>query len=432
MIYCVLMNFSHAIGSLRRYGMRGTIDFLLDHANRSAFRRKMAATLISDPRWRPQPGITVIGCMSRPNSLCKVLRDLVIRLKACGIPCQAFDTCRDATIPRTEYADLLTPPSEFRLNRYTDIVGMFSLPPLPETGCRLSRIGFWEFETGLQEGFPEFLEKTEAVVASTFNLQVFRNLLPSAIPVSKILYPFQFKVRNVIPSETIRARYGLASDDFVVFFNFDYVSGYYRKNPESVLKAFAQALGDCADAKIVFKTMHAKRCPRYAAQLHAFAAKLGIASRVFFVENFIPQDELVALTAACDAYISLHRGEGFGLGIAEAMKLGKPVIVTNYSAPTEFCNRENALLVPYSIVEVKDAERDSDYYRHVKAWAEPDLDAAAAALRRLYTDRDFARTLGAQGQAFIDTYFSDAAFKKSIEGFLTRRRDAGISKVTAD
>lgn len=421
MVYCHQMNLQHALGSLRRYGLRGVFDFLLGHVRRGSFRRKMAATLITDPNWRPQPGMTIIGNMSYPGSLSKVLRDLVIRLKACGIPCQAFDTGCDVAIPRAEYADLLTPPSEFRLNRYTDIVGMSSLPPLPETGCRLSRIGFWEFESGLREGNPEFWEKTEAVVTSLFNLHVFRNLLPSDIPVTKILYPFQFKVRNAISPESIRVRYGLAPDDFVVFFNFDYASSYYRKNPEGVLKAFARALGDRADAKVVFKTMRAKACPRYAAQLHALATQLGIASRVVFVENFVPQDELVALTAACDAYISLHRGEGFGLGIAEAMKLGKPVIVTDYSAPTEFCNSENALLVPYSIVAVKDAERDVDVYRHVKTWAEPNLDAAAAALRRLYEDRDFARALGAKGQAFIDAYFSDEAFKKSIEGFLARQ-----------
>lgn len=400
--------------------MQGAVNFMLGHARRLAFRRRMASTLITDPDWRPQPGLTILGCLSHAGSLSKVLRDFAFRCKGCGIPFQALDTGCTTPIPASEYASLLTPESEFRLNRYTDIIGMSALPPLPKTACRLSRIGFWEFESGLRDGNPEFFDPTEVVVTSDFNKKVFRQLLPASIPVNKVLYPFQFNVRQTVSRESIRARYEIAPGDFTVFFNFDYRSSYYRKNPEGVLRAFADALGDCPDAKIVFKTMNAKRCPAYAARLHALAADLGIASRVVSVDTFIPQDDLVALTDACDVYISLHRGEGFGLGIAEAMSLGKPVVVTDYSAPTEFCNNENSLLIPSALVPVKDSERDVDVYRTVKAWAEPDLRAAADALRKLYRDRAFAQTLGHRAQCFINDYFSDVHFKKSVMDFLAR------------
>lgn len=417
------MNIRHALGSIRRYGLRGVIDFMRNHAKRESFRRKMAATLIADPTWTPQPGITVIGCLSYGGSLSKVLRDLIIRLKSCGIPCQAFDTGCEKPIPASEYAHLLTPASEFRLNRHTDIVGMFSLPPLPRTTCRLSRIGFWEFESGLCESNPEFLDSTEVVTTSDFTQMVFRRLLSASTPVSKLLYPFQFKPRLTISAKAIRARFGIATDDFMVFFNFDYRSGFYRKNPEGVLRAFAAAVGSRADAKIVFKTMRTEEFPAYAARLRALAEDIGIASRVAFIDTFIPQDELIALTDACDVYISLHRGEGFGLGIAEAMSLGKPVVVTDYSAPTEFCNRETAFTVPWTSVAVRaDQRNDIQAYRHVKTWAEPDVHAAADALRKLYNDRAFAKELGERGRRFIEDYFSDANFTKSIESFLARRR----------
>lgn len=415
------MTLSHILGSLRRYGLRGAIDFICRHAEREAFRRKMAATLISAPAWRPQPGITVIGCLSYGGSLSKVLRDLVIRLKACGIPCQAFDTGCENPIPASEYANLLTPTAEFSLNRYTDIVGMFALPSLPRTDCRLSRIGFWEFESGLCESNPEFLDSTEVVTTSDFTKMVFRRLLPASTPISKILYPFQFKPRLTLSAKTIRTRYGIAPDDFVVFFNFDYRSGFYRKNPEGVLRTFASALGDHADAKLVFKTMRSKDYPTYATRLRALAQTLGIGNRIIFVDTFVPQDELIALTDACDVYISLHRGEGFGLGIAEAMSLGKPVVVTDYSAPTEFCNRENAITIPWSRVSVRADQRDDiQAYHHVKTWSEPDLHVAANSLRKLYNDRGFAKELGEKGRLFINDYFSDANFKKSIETFLSR------------
>ena len=416
--YPTVMNFQRIIHSLRRYSLREIAKYAWSLPKRKAVSRRLAASL--DATARPQPGITVVGRLSGSNSLSKTMRDFVTRLRGCGIPCQAFDTNINKRIAASEYEHLLTPASEFRINRYTDIVGMFSLPPLPETHCRLSRIGFWEFETGLLACDPEFYEPIEVVTMSDFARDVFRRQVAPTIPVSKILYPFAFTPTRLIAPDEIRAKYKIPKDAFVVFYNFDYRSSYYRKNPEGALRAFAEAFADRADARIVFKTMNTKSCATYAARLHALAASLGIADRVAFVDDYLLQDELVSLTNACDVYLSLHRGEGFGLGIAEAMSLGKPVVVTNYSAPTEFCNADNALLVPYEMTHVRNDELDTDIYTHVESWANADVHAAAAALRRLYDDRAFAKQLGENGRRFIADYFSDASFKRSIEAFLTR------------
>ena len=414
------MTIKHAFFSVRRYGLRGIIDFLKAMLERDASIRKMAATLVNDPSWKPLPGITIIGPMSDGYSLSKVLRDFVIRLRQCGIPCQAFDTGTDATIPASEYAHLLTPASEFRLNRYTDIIGMSSLPPLPPTSCRLSRIGFWEFESGILEAHPEFCEPVEVVAMSDFAQDVFRRQVATTTPVSKILYPFTFKPGHLIDPGEMRTRYGIDTNDFVVFYNFSYNSSYYRKNPEGALSAFAEAFRSRPDAKLVFKTAGAKRCATFDAKLKTLVTSLGLSNRVVFVDDYLLQDEIVSLTNACDVYLSLHRGEGLGLGIAEAMSLGKPVVVTNYSAPTEFCNAGNALLVPYVMRPVQKDEHDVAAYDHVKEWPEPDAHAAATALCRLYDDRAFAKQLGENGRRFIADCFSDANFKKSVESFLAR------------
>ena len=414
------MTIKHAFFSVRRYGLRGIIDFLKAKLERDASIRKMAATLVNNPSGKPLPGITIIGPMSDGYSLSKVLRDFVIRLKECGIPYQALDTNCSTRIPEFEYAHLLTPAAEFCLNRYTDIVGMFALPPLPRTSCRLSRIGFWEFESGLLEGYPEFCEPVEVVAMSDFAQGVFRRQVAPTTPVTKILYPFTFKPGRLIAPSEIRKKHKIAVDDFAIFYNFSYRSSYYRKNPEGALSAFAEAFADRANVKIVFKTMGAKHCPAYASKLHALAGSLGLTNRVVFIDDYLTQDEIVSLTNACDVYLSLHRGEGFGLGIAEAMSLGKPVVVTNYSAPTEFCNADDALPVPYVMRPVQKDEHDVAAYDHVKEWAEPDVHAAAAALRRLYDDRAFAKQLGENGRRFIADYFSDANFKKSVEAFLAR------------
>ncbi len=415
------MTLKHAIGSLRHYGLRGALNFALDLPREWSLRRQLEKTLIKDRDWKPTPGITVIGALSDTISLNKTMRDLVIRLKDCGIPYQAFDIGCENPIPASEYAHLLTPAGEFRLNRYTDVVGMTTLPPLPKMpDVRLSRIVFWEFDSGLCEGAPHLLEPMTTIAMSDYNLEVFRHLLPPDIPLTKILYPFQFAPHLTEPREQVRARYGIKPNDFAVFFNFAYTSSFCRKNPDGAARAFAEAFGDKPDVKLVFKTFGAAKLPAIVARLKTLINELGLANRVIFVDNFLLQDELVALTDACDAYLSLHRGEGFGLGIAEAMSLGKPVVVTDYSSTTEFCNSDDAMPVPYTMEDVQSVDDELPFYRHIKAWPEPDVHAAAAALRRLYDDRAFARELGARGQRFIADHFSNANFKKSVEAFLAR------------
>jgi glycosyltransferase involved in cell wall biosynthesis len=103
------------------------------------------------------------------------------------------------------------------------------------------------------------------------------------------------------------------------------------------------------------------------------------------------------------------------------MSLGKAVVVTDYSSTTEFCNKNNALLVPYKIVDVKDWQVDVDAYKSVERWAEPDIDTAAAALRKLYDDKELREKIGLQAQKFIKEYFSVENFRASIEKFLDER-----------
>ena len=414
------MNIQHAITFVRTKGLRGVFGYVRSLSARRADLKKFEKLLITDSDWKPQPGITVVGDLSDEFSLSKTLRDFVTRLRECGIPCQAYDIGGWCPTPKSEYEHLLTPSAEFRLNRYTDIVGMFRLPRFPMIPCRLSRIGFWEFETGLMENNTTFYEPMEVVAMSDFNKDVFRRLVPSSTPVSKILYPFFFTPGRRIAADAVRSRYGIGLDDFVVFYNFSYLSSYYRKNPEGALRAFAEALGNREDAKIVFKTKGAAKCPIYAAKLRALAESLGLSRRVVFIDDYLLQDEIVALTEACDVYLSLHRGEGFGIGIAEAMSLGKPVVVSNYSAPTEFCKDGCTMLVPVKMVPVKKCEIDIKDYAHVKEWAEPDVHVAAAALSKLYDDRGFAKELGEKGKRFIADYFSDSNFKKSVHEFLAR------------
>ncbi len=203
----------------------------------------------------------------------------------------------------------------------------------------------------------------------------------------------------------------------MVFYNFDYCSGYHRKNPEGAVSAFAKAFKDVPTAKLVFKTQSSSNRPQYVAKLNQAIQNAAIEDKVVFINKFIPQDDLVGLTNACDVYLSLHHGEGFGLGIAEAMILGKPVIVTDYSAPKEFCTPDNAMLIPYRMVKMKKCECDIWQYKQVDEWAEPDIAAASNALLKLYNDPAFAKRLGDNAKSSIEQQFSIENFKASIESF---------------
>ena len=113
-------------------------------------------------------------------------------------------------------------------------------------------------------------------------------------------------------------------------------------------------------------------------------------------------------------YLSLHKAEGFGLGMAEAMSQGKPVVATNWSANTEFCNSDTAWCIPYKMVPILPYE----YPVSMKEWAEADVDVAAAALREIRDNPSAAAERAARGAAFIKEHFSMANFKKSVEAIM--------------
>ncbi len=111
----------------------------------------------------------------------------------------------------------------------------------------------------------------------------------------------------------------------------------------------------------------------------------------------LPPADALAFTAAADIVLSLHRSEGFGLVLAEAMRLGKPVVATGWSGNMDFMDESSAMLVPYRLIEARDPR--GVYQAPGAMWAEPDIAAAASMLRRLADDAGLRAALGARGRA---------------------------------
>ena len=368
----------------------------------------------------PVRGITFIGNLCGKDSISKVSRDFVLSLHDAGIPFQAFDPSFAGDPSKSGIDRLITPSGKFDLRKYEVIVEMFGCSIPKGLYERHVRIPFWEFESGFPEIYPSMRDATEVAGMSDFNFEYYRRILPGCTRVHKILYPL--RILQTVPNSAneTRRKYGLGENSFVAFFNFSYLSGFNRKNPEGAVRAFAKAFpaGSDTDAKLVFKTMHSKEFPQAAKRLYSLAAELDITDKVVFIDGYVPQSDLYGLTAACDVYLSLHRGEGFGLGVAEAMSLGKPAVVTDYSSTTEFCNKENSIPVPYRMVPVPPAQIDHSFYNFVKEWADADIDAAAEALRRLYSSPVLRKRLGANAREFILDHFSIKNFRKSVESLL--------------
>jgi glycosyltransferase involved in cell wall biosynthesis len=126
-------------------------------------------------------------------------------------------------------------------------------------------------------------------------------------------------------------------------------------------------------------------------------------------------DEVLSLMNACDAYVSLHRSEGLGLTMAEAMLMGKPVIATNFSGNVDFMDADNSLLVPYELVKLG---KPIPPYDANLEWAEPSVEHAARLMRRLYDDQVWARGLGARAKASAEANLSLEAAGRRIKARL--------------
>ena len=198
------------------------------------------------------------------------------------------------------------------------------------------------------------------------------------------------------PAGMDRAHFGLAADAFTFLYSYDFNSFASRKNPEAAIAAFRQAFSDGAhDVRLLVKSTNGARFPE---RLQALAASVADDPRIDVRDGFIARDEMFGLQNAVDCYVSLHRAEGFGLGMAECMYLGKPVIATGYSGNLDFMDRANSLLVDYRMVPLREGEYP---FWQGQQWADPDVAHAAKLMRQVYDDREFARRIGATAAASI-------------------------------
>lgn len=411
------MNLIDICKRVRKYGLSGVLLWARikrDNWQAKRFYQRNAAKY----PLTPEKGVTIVADVVGKGSLAKVMRDLALNIHEAGLPLQVLCPGAENDPSESGVMSLLVKKEDFRINKYSMVIDMFNGLEVPDGAAyRHATVAFWEFDDGFRQVYPGFAAKKQVIGMSDFVVEVLRRELPDSVKVSKVLYPFRPLQGELLPRMEIRRKFGIPESAFAVFFNFDLGSGFGRKNPDGAIRAFAKAFAADRNAVLVFKTMRAKAYPERVAALERLAEEVGIRDRFIMVHAFVSNEELYGLTNACDVYLSLHRGEGFGLGIAEAMSMGVPVVVSDYSSTTEFCKADNAVLVPCKLVPTP-KNPDHLTYTYVTKWAEPDVDAAAVGLRRLRDDVAYRQQLGNTAKAFIADYFSIANFRKSIEALI--------------
>ncbi len=197
---------------------------------------------------------------------------------------------------------------------------------------------------------------------------------------------------EVVLSSFFSKRYfGIPESDYTFLFFFDVRSYSQRKNPEAAIAAFRRllTLRRFSRARLVLKINGADTDLQIVNQLYESLSD--ISDSVTVITRKMSDNEAKNLVRCCDCFLSLHRSEGFGRGMAEAMFLGKPVIATGYSGNMDFMSAETALLVPFELVPV--GENAYPYWEN-QVWANPCDDAASHYMVKLVDNPDFGRELG--------------------------------------
>jgi glycosyltransferase involved in cell wall biosynthesis len=240
-----------------------------------------------------------------------------------------------------------------------------------------------------------------------------RESIAAKVPLPVLAMPHAIDFR--VPQGDFRPKFGLPPAQFLFLFVYDLNSTQERKNPRAVIAAFRKAFPGSGPAGLVIKTHNPAINPVAFADLQAQLAGL---PNVHLISDTLPRTAVYELQQACDCFTSLHRAEGFGLNVAEAMFLGKPVIATAWSGTAEFVNSTNGCPVNYRLETL---EQDHGPYARGQVWADPDIEHAAHWMRRLVEDDALRARIAAQGAADIRRRFAPSVigrrYVRRLEAF---------------
>ena len=383
-----------------------------DIKNRASSRKPASRSTRSDI-----PGVNIIADWEATTGLAEAARRSAGALIEAGIPVSAngVDAYYVPRDPRRAPGWLKDLPSGRRYDIdicYLNVneIHVMSDDELRPRGDSHYVIGYWFWELpSVSDTFVDQIDRVDEIwVGSNFTREAFLGHTDKPVQVMPCVVTPQ-------PSApATRKSLELPDSSCIFFFHFDAFSTLARKNPWAVISAFRKAFSAeerAGPVRLVLKTINLSRCPP--------AAGERLRREMYEVDGILldmelPGPEMASLIACSDVYVSLHRSEGFGLGLAEAMLAGLPVIATAYSGNLDFMTHQNSCLVGYGLTPVSDSEISFNpgmefVYEPHQLWAEANISHAAQWMRVLYEDPDLRQRIGAAGADTIRTRYSSAA-----------------------
>lgn len=374
----------------------------------------VGAMLAFDHRRGLPAGVNVIGYFDVTSGLGERARALVEVLRAGGVEVSEWNVPNTASPPRHEVSPGSARPHDAPVRATTiAVVTALEFGGLSESHHELIDdvdrvIGywFWELDT-VPDSHAHALSLVDEVWApSRFVRDAYR--AATHLPVRLVALP----IPEPAPARPEADPFDRGRDT-VFLVSFDHLSVMERKNPLGAIEAFGRAFpaGD-EPAQLVIKTINGDRVGEDAAALRTAADD----PRIRVWDEHLADAQHLGLVAAADAYVSLHRSEGLGLQPAAAMWLGTPVIASDYSGTTDLMDAGTALLVPVTPTGVVDGR---GAYPPDATWAEPDLDAAAAAMRRVVDDPRAVGALAAAARSRLASQVTTVVAGRAVRRMLT-------------
>jgi glycosyltransferase involved in cell wall biosynthesis len=351
----------------------------------------------------PSPyGVNVLGHFRYASGLREETVQFVNAAKRLGSPV----VCRNLPFSATDSDDpkaYLDPEAHgvslIKVAAYSDLDELYRTAGIhPRKDVYRVACWSWELELLPEEPVKRATLADEFWAPSEFGAAAVRTVVKD-----RPVFAVQPSVR-LDPAEPVsRPAFGLPEDRFLFYFAFDAGSQVERKNPFGLVRAYRKAFRPDDRVHLAIKVSRSASDPAARARLYDEARAGGVT----IIDSVLPRETAFGLMGACDAYVSLHRSEGFGFTTAEAMALGKPTIATAYSANLDYMTPANSFLVNYRLSEIVNPKWP---YPSGAVWADPDEAQAAELMRRVYDDRDGARAVAERGRAFVHDFLSVNAF----------------------
>lgn len=333
-----------------------------------------------------EKGINVIGMFAQDSGLGQSCRLVAKEVKRANIPYHFINHFAYPSLPQTnhefdqEYNDAFSYGINlFHENMQELFLTYQQVGKQNWNGHYNIAFWLWEMQEFPKEWVPMINQLDEIWTPAEFVSNAIRKVT------NKPVYTIPYAVEAPYNETSDRKYFGLPEDKFLFLMLFDSNSISERKNPMGVIRAFKNAFSQDDDSVGLVVKIGNAREHEIAEIRNALAGY-----HVFFVQGMLEKKDVNSLIKCVDVYVSLHRSEGFGLVLAEAMLLKTATIATNYSANTEFQDKNTACLVDYKLVPVG---KNIYPYKKENMWAEPNENEAALYMKKLYDDGQFRNSL---------------------------------------